>query len=172
MIYRYFLFAFFTWLFSNLINTSKHQLLSFVQVPLFPVNIFDTRGQWLYMWRAQRLHASSAVIPRDSLAAVNDEELSCLQLTLHTSSLQRSEQAKLNPLHYRHFSFPPTHTHTIHTSPTHENKQSSFKPAAFASAEGVMESIFWELCCVWNVIMPNWKQGLPFLSFQHLEMVA
>lgn len=164
MIYRYFFICSLHFLSDYFITIWKHKKtstkLSF-GVPLHflasRVHVLDTRGQWLYMWHEQRIHAASAVLPWDSLAAVNDEVLSCLQLTLHTSSL---EQARLNPLHYRHFSFP--HTHTTHTSRTHENKQSSFKPAGFTLAEGEMKSIFWELCCVWNVIIPNRKTRAPF----------
>lgn len=59
-------------------------------------------------------------------------------------------------------SYSPPHTHnTYSTLPTHENKQSSLKPAGFTSAEGVMKLIFWELFCVWKT--PG-KRGLPFLS--------
>lgn len=69
-----------------------------------------------------------------------------------TFSLQHTDY----PLHYRHFSF----LHTYNTYLTNTWKQTQF-----VSAEDLMKSIFWELCCVWNVIThPTEKQVLPFLS--------
>lgn len=99
--------------------------------------------------------------PQDSLTTVNDEELSCHADPPHFhSSTQRAGQ--IESLLFQAFLIPPPHTHnTYSTLPTHENKQSSLKPAGFTSAEGVMKLIIWELFCVWKT--PG-KCGLPFLS--------
>lgn len=91
-----------------------------------------------------RMHASSAVFLQDSWAAVNDEVLSCLQLTLHTFWVSPPLQT---------FLISPHTYNTYLTNP--KNKQSSFKPPGFTSTS-LMESVFWELFCVWNVITPNW----------------
>lgn len=50
-----------------------------------------------------QMHAASSVIPTDRLAAVM-RELSCLQLTLYTLSLQHRGNSSI----YKHFSFCPS----------------------------------------------------------------
>lgn len=106
-------FAYFIWPFHKELDTLKEvrQTVICMKSSLFlgwQSACFRHKGAVaLRVTWTERTHSSSAVISRDSAAAVKDEDLCCLQLNLQTYSLKHRQQARSNAL-----SSPPySHSH-------------------------------------------------------------